>query len=202
MKILNSKGYQGLSTTKIAKELGISVGSIYEYFPNKDAIIYALFETTAIRAANDLRNSIYQDILQNDADFDYEHGTYQSIERCLSIYEEHGDILITLIDQVPALKEISRTLSLENISHNALRIFMESRACEENSNDIDPILFVAKNTFFNAIRNYVSAKEKPCAREQFIKELTGFLTTYYISKKIIHKADFCVPKKRSTLKKS
>lgn len=42
--ILNRDGPAALTTPAIAAESGVSVGSIYQYFPNKEAIILALYE--------------------------------------------------------------------------------------------------------------------------------------------------------------
>ena len=41
-KLLGEVGFDDLTTILIAKELKISVGSLYHYFPNKHAILYSL----------------------------------------------------------------------------------------------------------------------------------------------------------------
>jgi AcrR family transcriptional regulator len=43
-QILNQIGLEDLSTNKIAQKAGISIGSLYQYFPNKESIIAALLE--------------------------------------------------------------------------------------------------------------------------------------------------------------
>jgi AcrR family transcriptional regulator len=40
--LLESEGAAALSTTRVAAEAGISVGSLYRYFPDKEAIVEAL----------------------------------------------------------------------------------------------------------------------------------------------------------------
>jgi AcrR family transcriptional regulator len=45
--LLSSHGYARTSTNQIAERAGVSVGSLYQYFPNKDAIVTALFERHA-----------------------------------------------------------------------------------------------------------------------------------------------------------
>lgn len=42
--LLEQVGFDDLTTILIAKEMNISVGSLYHYFPNKQAILYALGE--------------------------------------------------------------------------------------------------------------------------------------------------------------
>jgi AcrR family transcriptional regulator len=41
-RILELDGLRGFNTNTIATKAGVSVGSIYQYFPNKDAIVLAL----------------------------------------------------------------------------------------------------------------------------------------------------------------
>ena len=41
-ELLESVGLNDLNTALIAQEVGISVGSLYHYFPNKQAILYAM----------------------------------------------------------------------------------------------------------------------------------------------------------------
>ena len=52
--ILEAGGYLGLNTNAIAAAAGMSVGSVYQYFPNKDAIISALAVRSLDRAADRL----------------------------------------------------------------------------------------------------------------------------------------------------
>lgn len=50
-RILSEDGLAGLTTNRVAEVAGISVGSLYQYFPNKDAIVVALIERTQRGAA-------------------------------------------------------------------------------------------------------------------------------------------------------
>ncbi|HWP67413.1 MAG TPA: TetR/AcrR family transcriptional regulator [Candidatus Limnocylindria bacterium] len=43
-RIFAAEGYAGATTNRIAEAAGVSVGSLYEYFPNKDALLVALIE--------------------------------------------------------------------------------------------------------------------------------------------------------------
>ncbi|NKI72529.1 TetR family transcriptional regulator [Collimonas pratensis] len=41
-RILETKGIEGLNTNAVAQRAGVSIGSLYQYFPGKDALIVAL----------------------------------------------------------------------------------------------------------------------------------------------------------------
>jgi AcrR family transcriptional regulator len=43
-RVFEDRGYAAGTTNRIADRAGVSIGSLYEYFPNKDAIIVALAE--------------------------------------------------------------------------------------------------------------------------------------------------------------
>lgn len=43
-KIVEELGYESLTTNRIAEHAGFSVGTIYQYFPSKDAVLLAMFE--------------------------------------------------------------------------------------------------------------------------------------------------------------
>jgi AcrR family transcriptional regulator len=42
-QVLVEEGYDRASTNRIAKVAGVSVGSLYQYFPSKEALVIALF---------------------------------------------------------------------------------------------------------------------------------------------------------------
>ena len=40
--VLAEQGYDALTTRRVAKRAGVSVGSLYQYFPSKEALVHAL----------------------------------------------------------------------------------------------------------------------------------------------------------------
>ncbi|MGZ3774046.1 MAG: TetR/AcrR family transcriptional regulator [Pseudobdellovibrionaceae bacterium] len=43
-RILSLEGYDRLTTNKVAKKAGVSIGSLYQYFPNKESLIWSLIQ--------------------------------------------------------------------------------------------------------------------------------------------------------------
>ncbi|HEY1862573.1 MAG TPA: TetR/AcrR family transcriptional regulator [Roseiarcus sp.] len=44
IQVLLSAGYRKLTTTRVAERAGVSVGTLYQYFPNRQALIRAVLE--------------------------------------------------------------------------------------------------------------------------------------------------------------
>jgi len=56
-RILETLGFEGYTTNAIAKRAGVSIGSLYQYFPNKAAITLALIAREGAILAGDLRQA-------------------------------------------------------------------------------------------------------------------------------------------------
>lgn len=50
-EMIGEMGYEGITTSKLAKRAGISVGSFYQYFADKDAVLRELAEVRFARIA-------------------------------------------------------------------------------------------------------------------------------------------------------
>lgn len=53
-RITATHGEQGLTTNRIAETAGVSVGSLYQYFPSKDAILQAMLDQHCERVMQEL----------------------------------------------------------------------------------------------------------------------------------------------------
>jgi AcrR family transcriptional regulator len=52
--ILERQGLEGYTTNEIAARAGVSIGSLYQYFPNKDAVTIALIEREMVDMVDDV----------------------------------------------------------------------------------------------------------------------------------------------------
>ncbi len=54
-QVLETAGFEGFNTNAVARRAGVSIGSLYQYFPGKDALTIALMRREAERFHNDAR---------------------------------------------------------------------------------------------------------------------------------------------------
>ena len=54
-QLLGSEGPKSLTTNRIAERAGVSIGSLYRYFPNKDAVLAAIYDAEMAREVVDIQ---------------------------------------------------------------------------------------------------------------------------------------------------
>jgi AcrR family transcriptional regulator len=101
-RIFHEQGYAGATTNDVADEAGVSVGSLYQYFPNKDALLVALTRRHIESTTADLAfllsqmnaNVGFDTILRRVVDF---------------LVEQHDldDLHLLVMHQAPRTREIS-----------------------------------------------------------------------------------------------
>jgi AcrR family transcriptional regulator len=60
IRVLSREGAQRFTTARVAEAAGVSVGSLYQYFPNKEAILFRL-QTDEWKRTGELLHSILAD---------------------------------------------------------------------------------------------------------------------------------------------
>jgi len=108
-RILESRGYAGLSTNAIAEVAGVSIGSVYEYFPGKDAIVARLVQDMVAEARAMLEGRLALTDSRNDLNsaMQYFLGAIYRLMR------KHRELLRVLVFQVPYLHQLPATRQLE-----------------------------------------------------------------------------------------
>ncbi|WP_370182133.1 TetR/AcrR family transcriptional regulator [Rhodococcus wratislaviensis] len=119
-QVLRTKGYTGCSTNAIAEAAGISKGSVYQYFANKDEIIVVLIDqimedTTASLGAN-LEEAVAQGTFLKDAALQVQ---------LLAVLDRYRDILTSLLNDAPHLTlSAHRSVRIEERSRDLLRTYV------------------------------------------------------------------------------
>src|SRR6187551_1284531 len=57
-RVLKKQGFDGLSTNAVAAQAGVSIGSLYQYFPNKEALVAKLID----RHMEDMNAAIFAEL--------------------------------------------------------------------------------------------------------------------------------------------
>jgi AcrR family transcriptional regulator len=57
IQVLLSHGADRLTTTRVAERAGVSVGTLYQYYPNKQALLFALLESHLDKVSGAVQNA-------------------------------------------------------------------------------------------------------------------------------------------------
>jgi len=128
-RLLDRVGFDDLTTILITKELGISVGSLYHYFPNKHAILYAIAENWL---------SEWDRILDELALLSVENMELETVvdninETFLSVYREQKGMLplIHAMYAVPELRELDDKHD-ESVTKHLSNLFRRAGLSQKN----------------------------------------------------------------------
>jgi AcrR family transcriptional regulator len=171
--------YRHVTTTRIAKRVGVSVGSLYQYFRDKKAIVYALIEATSSHAARALREEIYTDV-----NLPHLEAAHRAIGLALRIYKKHELVLLRLANEEPELRDWVVDLSLERLTASAARLFIEQRGGAKTIANMDVVIFVINNMIFESIRQFVLRKPTTFTENELIEEISDCLLAYYRAKQL------------------
>jgi AcrR family transcriptional regulator len=103
-ELLEEVGQDDLTTILVAKRAGVSVGTLYHYFPNKYAIMYALAE----QWVGEMDVALQALEIEPVESYSVKRFVESSVERILAVYTNQQGLLplVQAMYGVPELKEL------------------------------------------------------------------------------------------------
>jgi AcrR family transcriptional regulator len=99
-RVLEESGYQEASTNRIAREAGVSPGSLYQYFPDKEAIVAELTR----RLVDDFATTITP-ALRSATSEPPPVATGLLLDAVLMALQQRAALLRALVDRVPPVEQ-------------------------------------------------------------------------------------------------
>jgi AcrR family transcriptional regulator len=114
-RIFHEQGYTDATTNDIADEADVSVGSLYQYFPNKDALLVALTQRHIATTTTDLTNLLLD--LPRDSDIET---TFRIVVDFLVSQHDLDDLHLLVMHQAPRTHDIN--LALEHAKSHLVEL--------------------------------------------------------------------------------
>jgi TetR/AcrR family acrAB operon transcriptional repressor len=138
-ELLLDKGIKNLTITEIAKTAGIGKGTVYDYFENKEQIVFEIIRNFIEKHHNNLleqsdkKTSAKQKILYL---FDFFLSEYKSYEKHLDVYREY--LSVTLSSKFSPMIEFNKECSgfIRNILENIIEEGIKKGEIEEVSRSL------------------------------------------------------------------
>jgi AcrR family transcriptional regulator len=106
-RLLPELGYEHLTTNAVAERAGVGIGSLYEYFPGKDAIIAVVVERLVERVMTRLGEDLDAIVRERDAGVIAPNAAIDHwMARVYEIVAAEGALVAVLLDQVPYTRQL------------------------------------------------------------------------------------------------
>jgi AcrR family transcriptional regulator len=136
-RILVKRGWDGLSTNAVAEAAGVSIGSLYQYFPNKEALVAALIE----KHVEDMSSALLSE-LARVARLPMAQAVRAVIELTIKAHAIEPALHQVLTEQVPRVGRLAKLRELDAICHRMVAGLLAARRDELAITDPDLAAFV------------------------------------------------------------
>ena len=171
--ILSDEGYERASTNYIADVAGVSIGSLYQYFPSKEAIIASLVEKTVVEAAERIREELVACM-----GLPLEESTPRLIRIILETRKENAFVFLRLPREVPRYRSVSGQLTTEKYLYTTIHSYYVQHRELVNIEDLDTAIFVTEHLVIGCIDAYIDNNSPKIDEETLIEHLSMAVLNY------------------------
>ena len=171
-RILVKDGYDHTSTNKVAEAAGVSIGSLYQYFPSKEALVAALIErhmeemtTVVAEAAVRLR------------DAPLEPAVREIVRMMIAAHAVDPKLHRVLVEQVPRVGRLEKIEDVQSRAYAIARAYLEAHKHEIRRSDLDMASFVLVHVV-EALTHFAVLMRPDLLGEALVEETTDLLTRY------------------------
>ena len=170
--VLAEMGYEATNTTRIAKRAGMSVGSLYQYFPNRDALIAELQ-----RRHHEHTSSILENAFAEVEDMGLERAVHRLVSATVELHRHEPELHRVLTEVVPqTVNQTSRAAMSAKIDAAQARWF-ESLAKQIAFEDPMAAALVLREVVEGSIHRAV-LHEDPSKLDQIAAEVERIALAY------------------------
>jgi AcrR family transcriptional regulator len=174
-RILIEDGYDKANTNRIAERAGISIGSLYQYFPNKESLIVALGE----KHSQDMATVVAAH-LDTALDKPLEVVLPQLIKAVIAAHEIDPRLHQILSQEIPRSGRSATMQEIDNNITNMVRLYLENWQHVIRSPDLDLTTFILCQTVDSL--SHAATIERPdfADNELFQQEVCQLLISFLL----------------------
>lgn len=171
--LLTEEGLSGCGTDRIAERAGISIGSLYQYFPNREAILTVLYEDISAKNVEILKSRMPRFI-----EMPAETGVTKAMELLLDMFDRNQLVLLQLAIELPHLRLSHDVLSFTLLVRSVARAYLISTLPASKAADLDRMVFFHQQIILGCISGYLREAPPGLTRKSFIRDLTRVVIAY------------------------
>jgi AcrR family transcriptional regulator len=172
-RVLIKEGYDRASTNKIAAVAGVSIGSLYQYFPSKEALVAAVIE----RHTQELSQVVFNALLKVAA-CPIEIAARELVAAAIDAHRVDPRLHRVLAEEVP---RTGRLEAVERYARGLFHDYLEAHRSEIEVADLDLAAFILVTTVEALTHSAVLRRPDIVANDkagEFIDEVTRLMLRY------------------------
>jgi AcrR family transcriptional regulator len=122
-RILVKEGFDKASTNRIAEVAGVSVGSLYQYFPGKEALVVAVIERHNQEIMQTVRGELAEVASQP-----LQQGVRKLVAMAVKAHRVDPKLHRVLAEQIPRVGKLEKVETFNRENYALFRNYLESRA--------------------------------------------------------------------------
>lgn len=139
VRVLKREGFNAITTNRIAEVAGVSIGSVYQYFPDKRAIFVALHQ----RHTEEIDRIVTSTLVEHAAS-SLDDLVSAMVEAMVDAHSKDPELFELLLTEVPHRAGGARDFA--DRLHGAFLLAISARAYElKNNRDLDKVVFIVTN---------------------------------------------------------
>jgi len=174
-RILIREGFDKASTNRIAEVAGVSVGSLYQYFPSKEALVAALID----RHRQEVMQAV-QSELAEAVGLPMRQAVRKLVAVSVKAHRIDPKLHRVLTEQIPRVGRLEKVATFNRDNYALFRAYLESRRDEIRAVDLGLAAFVCV-TSIEALTHTAVLHHKMVsdpAMESLIDETTRLVVGY------------------------
>lgn len=154
-RILVKEGFDKASTNHIAEVAGVSVGSLYQYFPGKEALVAAVIERHNRQIGEMVRGE-----LGKLASCSLAEGVRKLVAVAIRAHALDPKLHRVLAEQIPRVGRLENVETFNSRNYTVFRDYLESRREEIGRTDLELASFMCVTTIEALTHNAVLHGDK------------------------------------------
>ena len=172
-RILTSEGFEALTTNRVAAVAGVSVGSLYQYFPNKEALVRALCERHTHGVRDRIRTR-FAEAWERPVD----EVARTVIQGMVEARRHQPKLHQELLRLAPAVGGLHELHAVEHEVEALLARFIQSRPKELPTADPARAAFLVCHAVQACVHGAVLERPDWLKDDAFVEELVGMVGRY------------------------
>ena len=172
-RLLVRRGFDGLTTNEVASAAGVSIGSLYQYFPNKEALVAALVE----KHIEDMNAALVGE-LARVATLPMAQAARAVIELTIRAHAHEPELHQVLTEQVPRIGRMARIRELNAISHRVVTELLKARQHELAIRNPEMSAFILCVTIEAIVHRTVLSAPELLRNPLLVDEAVALVTRY------------------------